>query len=271
MTVPATRHGLLGKLEPVRPNIGEFKSYFTEALPAPPPSAHYGYRVTLAGVPWQMDANGPDPSVTLPGVPPGWGGCGDCVVAGMAHSVTIANFWEGGVTNPVPSANTVVETYCQLLGCTPEALFTDPDDYDAGLDMANSHAAWHTSGLFGVKLGAYAPVDCTNVADIKTALYLCGGLNIGIQVPQSAEEQFPHEWTWVPGSPILGGHDVFLTGYTADYVALVTWGRLIQCTWEFLLNTIDEAWALVSAQAVKHGKGPTGLLVGKLEADLRQL
>jgi hypothetical protein len=73
------------------------------------------------------------------------------------------------------------------------------------------------------------------------------------------------------GSPVVGGHDIWLTGYTADYVALVTWGELSQATWEFILPTVDEAWALVSNQAIKHSTGPTGLLISKLEADLDRL
>jgi hypothetical protein len=270
VTVPATRHGLLGKKDPVRLEMGDFKSYFPKALPAPPPQAHYGGRVT---VPWGMDANGPDPSVTIPGVPEGWDGCGDCVVAGLAHSLTIANFEEGKVTDPVASANTCVETYCQLLGCTTGELFDDPEDYDNGLDIASSLQAWNTSGLFGVKLGALAPVNYQNMNDVKSALYLGGVVVIGIQVQQAQEDQFPHTWRWVPGSPILGGHCIILTGYTTAQKLFwgVTWGALIDMTEDFLVNAMDEAFAVVSAQAIKDGKGPTGLNIAQLEADLKQL
>ena len=273
MTVAATptKGFKLGKLAPRRlVGVGEFKTYFEEALPAPPPQAHYGARVT---VPWQMDANGPDPTVTLPGVPPGWGGCGDCVVAGMAHALTIANFEEGKVRDQIPSANTVVETYCTLAGCTPAELFSDPDTYDTGLDIANSLAAWQTSGLFGCKLGLYAPVDYTNMDDIKNALYLAGGLVIGIQVQQAQEQQFPGEWRWEPDSEVLGGHCITITGYTTSQGLFwgTTWGALIPMSEDFLTHAMDEAFALVSAQAIAHGKGPTGLNVAKLEADLKLL
>jgi len=123
MTPVVTSRGFhLGKLDPVFPEgLDYFHSYFETPPPAPPAEAHYAYKVK---VPWQMDGNGPDPAVTV--APRGWNGCGDCVICGLAHSLTTANFWENGVTDPVPSANTVVETYCQCAGCTPHQLFSEP-------------------------------------------------------------------------------------------------------------------------------------------------
>ena len=250
--------------------MADFKTFFAAAQGAPPPQSHYGARVT---VPWQMDGNGPDPAVTIPGVPANWPGCGDCVVCGMAHSLTIANFEEGKVRDLVPSANAAVLTYCQLAGCTPAELFSNPDQYDTGLDISTTLGVWRKSGLFGVRGGVYAPVDHTNMDDVKNGLYLGGGLVIGIQVQQAQETQFPGEWRWVPGSPILGGHCITLTGYTTSQGLFwgTTWGTLIPIAESFLVNAMDEAYALVSAQAIAYGRGPTGLNITQLEAALDQL
>jgi hypothetical protein len=256
-----------GKLEARRPaGLNDFKTYFATALGPPPEQAHYGAEVK---VPWQMDGNGPDPAVTI--APAGWGGCGDCVVAGSAHYLTMSNFDEGGDADAVPTANAAVETYCQLAGCTTAELFADPAKYDTGLDISSALQAWHTTGLFGVKLGAYAPVDYTDLDDVRNGLYLCGGLIIGIQLPQSAEQQFPNEWNYVAGSPNLGGHCITLSGYNATTVWGETWGELIAITWEFLQKYMDEAWAPVSAQAIEKGTGPNGLNVAQLQADLAAL
>ena len=272
MSVPQTPvHGFkLGKLEPVASGVDEFKAYFPETIPAPPPQAHYGGLVTA---PWLMLANGPDSTVTLAGTPPGWGGCGDCVVAGMGHYDLMSNYDDHGATEPTVNANEAVTTYCRLANCTPEELFTDPNTYDTGLNIGTSLQTWHKPGLFGSKIAFEADVNYQNMNDVKNALYLCGGVIIGIQVPESAEEQFPGTWTYVPGSPILGGHCFTLSGYNSAEKMFwgETWGTLIGITEEFLLNYMDEVHAVVSGQAVKAGKSPTGLLIPKWEADLKTL
>ena len=257
----------LGKKDAVESPFGEFKTYLTDGTSiTPPPSAHWGGRVR---VPWQMDGNGPDPQVTI--APAGWGGCGDCTEAGKAHALTTANYNELPYSVPVPTGNAVVEQYAASIGCTPAQLFANPSQYDTGEDEVTTLTNWCNAPQYGVKLAMTAPVNCKSQKDLMTGIWLAGGLYIGIQLPQSASAQFPNEWTWQPSSPIEGGHCVWLTGYTADYVALVTWGMLIQCTWQFLLNTIDEAHALVLPQAISAGHGPTGLLLPQWESDLRNL
>jgi hypothetical protein len=191
----------------------------------------------------------------------------------MAHSLTIAD-WEGyGNKFPIPSADQCVETYCQLGGCTTEQLFTDPNDYDNGLDIATTLQTWQQGGLFGAKPGLFAPVDYTNLDDVRNGLYLSGGLVIGIQVQAAQEAQFPHEWRWVPGSEVLGGHCITLTGYTTAQKLWwgVTWGALIAMNDDFLVNAMDECFALISAQTIEAGKGPSGLNIAQLSADLQQL
>lgn len=256
----------LGKKDPVESPFGEFKTYFPDTLASPPAYAHWGGRVT---VPWQMDGNGPDPQVTI--MPAGWSGAGDCVEAGKAHFLTTQNYNEYGYSVPVPTANAVIEQYCTYQGCTPAQLAADPNTYDNGEDITTSLTQWTTTEEYGVKLAFTAPVNYKSQTDLQNGIYLAGGLLVGIQLPQSAENQFPNEWTYQSGSPNLGGHCIWLCGYTSQYVALVTWGALIQCTWQFLLNYIDEAHALVSPQAVAAGKSPTGLLLPKWESDLRAI
>jgi hypothetical protein len=267
MSTVKTEHGFLGKKDPVESPFAEFKTYFADALGAPPSSAHYGARVTT---PWQMDGNGPDPELKI--APANWPGCGDCTEVGKRNALVTANFDESGHTVPVPTPDEVVQQYCVAQNCTPAQLFADPNTYDNGEDESTTLTTWCTTVEYGVKLGFTAPVNAKSQNDLKNALYLSGGLYIGIQLPESAESQFPNGgWTWVPGSPIAGGHCVWLTGYTTEYVALVTWGKLIHATWQFILNTIDEAHVLVLPQAIAAGKSPTGLLISKWESDLRNL
>jgi hypothetical protein len=270
MAVPSTRHGLLGKKEAVPSPFGEFKTYFDPEVLAtlkPPPAAHYGGRVH---VPWQMDGNGPDPEVTIMGS--NWSGAGDCVEAYKAHGLLNAD-WDGvpaadKVT--APTANAVVEQYCTYQGCTPAQLLNDPDVYDQGEDMTTSLVQWTKGTEYKCKLGFTAPVNQT-AADIQLALWLSGGIGLGIQVQEAQEEQFPNTWQWVPGSPIIGGHAIWVCGYDADVVWLITWGQMIAGTWDFVLNATDEIHASIFSPQLKAGKGPTGLNIAQWEADLHAI
>ena len=277
MSVVTSRGFHLGKLAPKPFESLKFLSgYLGSEAPAPPPQAHYGSRVK---VPWGMCANGPDPSVTLPGTPQDWSGCGDCVVGMCAHSLLCSNYDENGHVLPVPTSNIDVETYCTLAGCTPEQLFSDPNQYDTGLNISTTLQTWHTTGLFGTKIDAWAPVDISNVTEMRQGLAFFGGLLIGVQLPESSEQQFPNEWTVVPGSPIIGGHAIFLTGYASNRWYGCTWGQLLigGISTEWLSEFCDEAYVVISEQAVNAGEGPdpnygaTYLNLAALNADLAAL
>ena len=280
MTVHTTEQGFkLGKLEarpPLRAADKTFGSVVKASAPEPPEQAHYGARVTA---PWQMWANGPDPTVTLPGVPPNWGGCGDCTIAMVANWIFMSNYDEYGHTVPVPTANDVVTTYCSLAGCTPEQLFEDPNTYDTGLDMANVFEAWYGQGLFGTRIAAYYKVDYTNILESNQAMAFGGGLGWGWQLPASAEQEFPGEWTYVPGSQVVGGHATLGTGYHGKQKYSATWAALIKggITPAFVSNYADELWTVVTPQAIAAAKGPNpgygaaALDVEQIEADFPAL
>lgn len=271
MSVVVTESGrFLGKLDPVPSPFKRFEDYFEVALPAPPPQAHWGH-VVPAPI-WGMDGNGPDPLVTI--APKGWAGCGDCVEGFKAHALTTANYYPGVPVAddlPVPTANAVVENYAAMEGCTITQLFDDPNTYDNGEDMTTSLTKWAQAPQYGTKLAFTATVNESSQAAVKSGIYYGGGLGIGIQIQQAQENQFPGVWQWVSGSPTLGGHAIWLTGYDSTYVYLVTWGTLIAATWEFILNAIDEAHVVVMPQTVKYGKSPQGLLIPAWEQDLHNL
>jgi hypothetical protein len=259
-----------GKLPARDSGLPEFKSYLSAAPPSPPSQAHYGGRVK---VPWGMDGNGPDPSVTILG--PNFEGVGDCVPTACAHFDLMSNYDEAN-QEPVEYGNAVVSTYCQLLDITPAELEANPA-LDTGCDIATVLQTWATTGLYGTKIAGYAPVDLTSLTDLQQGLAFAGGLVIGVNLPVSAESQFPGEWTYEAGSPILGGHCVLLTGYDGENFSGCTWGQLIEIEWEFLANYLDEAYAVVSPQAATSGQGPdpyygaANLDLAQLQADIASL
>jgi hypothetical protein len=272
MTSPfATRRGYCtGKLPAVPSGLPDLKTYLTAAPPEPPPEAPYGGRVT---VPWGMDGNGPDPSVTILGR--NFQGVGDCVPTCFAHLQLMSNYDEAA-TEPVEYGNDVVEAYCTLLGITPAQLEANAA-LDTGCNIATALQYWQTTGLYGTKIAAYAPVSITSLTDLQQGLAYAGGLVVGFNLPESAETQFPGEWTYVPGSQIIGGHCVMLSGYDGENFSGCTWGQLIEIQWEFLANYLDEAYAVITPQAASTGQGPNpyygaaNLNLAQLQADIGNL
>lgn len=272
MTTITTPRGFkLGKLDPVASPFKPFKAYLAPTPAAQTQSqAHYG---GLVRTPWQMDGNGPDPEVTLPGVPPNWPGAGDCVAVGKRNLSVTSNYTAFGQVAMVPTPNDVVSQYCVDVNCTPEQLFTDPDQYDTGEDITTSLTKWCTTEEYGDKLGFTAQVDPSSQGDVLNGLFLGGGLLIGLQLRENNEQEFPGTWTWNAQSQVIGGHCVELTGYdlTRQMAWLVTWGQLIGITFQCLFNSMDEAHVYATAQAIAAGKGPTGLLLPAWQADLDAL
>lgn len=267
MTITTPRGFKLGRNpSPPLPGVGYLSTYATPALPTPPPEAHYG---GLVKVPWEMCGNGPDPSVTVMG--PNFQGVGDCVPACAAHDLIMSNADEPSGAAPVPTGNDVVEAYCAYLGCTPAEMEANPN-LDTGCDIASFLGYWQKTGVYGTKIDAYAPVQPSNRTEVEQGLAFFGGLVLGLSLPASAEAAFPNEWVYVPGSEILGGHCVLATGYDSERVYLCTWGALVigGMTWQFFNEYVDEAFAVITSEAVASGWGPVpGYGAGDL--DLAQL
>jgi hypothetical protein len=102
--------------------------------------------------------------------------------------------------------------------------------------------------------GQVAPADHTKV---RQAVYEFGYLSIGINLPQSAEDQFNagQPWTVVSGSPNIGGHCVVVCGYDTNYAYLWTWGALWKMDWDFWDAFVEEAWAVISVDWVNTATG----------------
>lgn len=246
---PPRKAGKRGRL-PAAPVVGvaELKAYASAPLPAPPASVA---APTVAV--WGMDGNGPDPTVTIPG---DGSGVGDCTIAGAAHCVSAWNA-EVGTKDAVPTADQVVTQYFALTG-----------GQDNGLACTSVLQTWHTTGLFGNRIGAWAPVNHKQIIDIHQAVDAYGACYIGVNLPDSAETQFENNepWSYVGDAP-TGGHCVTIVGYDATYVYVVSWGAVVPVTYPWLSAYLEEAYAIVPQEFVEAGKGPT-LNLAALQADL---
>jgi hypothetical protein len=233
-------------------------SYF-ETLPAPPASVDY----TRLGREWPMYLNDQ---------------LGDCTSAGAGH---LEEVWSAEVDGvPYEVSDDDVRTFYEAsTGYDPR----DPDT-DRGGDMLTVLECWRKAGIGGRKILAFAEVDASNQAEVKTALWLFSGLYVGVRLPRSAMEQFqagkPWEVVYADGD-IEGGHCVPAVAYDADGVTFVSWGRTVQAGWDwwrsYVMGASDglesEVYAAISGDFTRLGQRvlPNGFNLAQLEADLAQL
>jgi hypothetical protein len=125
----------------------------------------------------------------------------------------------------------------------------------------------------------YAELDnFYNVYNLKEALYLFGSIYLGIQVPQSAEDQFQNgePWTYVPGSPIIGGHavpiqEILAPGYN-DMIHIVTWGQIQPMSRSFFSHYCEEAWVVLSPDWFNaSGVDTDGFNMAQLQSDFSDM
>lgn len=192
---------------------------------------------------------------------------GDCTCASAGHMITGWSFTSG--KNLVPRPEDVLSLY-ETQGFVPTDPNTDNGAYC--LDVLNE---WRHNGLGGDKIEAYVKIDHRNVQQVKTAIYLFGGVYLGVALPRSAQRQDGH-WsvTQGPGSEpgSWGGHCINAVGYGSKTVRIVTWGQLWTVDWDFWTKYTDEAYAVVSQDWLnKRGHTFKGFDLAGLQRELQNL
>ena len=255
MTVPAFDPAdvKLGKLPAVHdPRTLKLASYFTASVKSPPASAHWGYDVVFG-----MDGNDQ---------------YGDCVEAEADHQFAL---WAKHTGKTYKSTRAdVLNSYSKITGFNP----LDPST-DQGTDMLTANKYWVSTGLCGVTVDAFATVNPMNDFEVQTSVAFYGGLDIGVQLPLSAQNQtFNGPWTVTTGPDARpgswGGHCVLITGYSINRRLLwvATWGGIQAMTWDFFHTYCDEAYVWLAHEWIDaSGQSPSGLAWGLLSADLANL
>jgi hypothetical protein len=196
---------------------------------------------------------------------------GDCVFAGADHETML---WTTEAANPATfTAATAIADYSAVTGYDPGNPATDQ-----GTEVRQALQYRQQTGLVDAagnrhRIGAYLALEPGDMDHLLEALYLFSAVGIGIQVPQSAMDQFHagQPWSVVYGTQeIIGGHYVPMVAYRGNLVC-VTWGRLQQITRQFYLKYCDEAWAILSPEMLKGGVSLEGFDLAQLQADLAAL
>jgi hypothetical protein len=246
--------GKLGKLAPKK-NLKtlSFARYFLAGdLPTPPPKVFREYKVPA--VKWGMYGND---------------AIGDCTCAAIAHMLMLVTAHTG--TMVVPPEQDVLDFYSAVSGYVPGDASTDN-----GAAITDVLERWQTVGLSGHKILGWASIDHLNPVALKTAIYLFGAVNIGIQVPAVAMEQFDAKQAWhivADDGGNEGGHSIPVFGYGSLGFTANTWAANQQYTNDWGAQYIDEAYAVVTEDWINQatGKAPNQLDVAALTADLAAL
>jgi hypothetical protein len=203
---------------------------------------------------------------------------GDCTVAAMLHSVSSMTAFSGVVPGGAQFTDEeAVKIYSAVSGYDPAT-----GANDNGATLASVCKYMVKTGATDVngrvhKLAAWAEIGSyTNLKLLKRVANAFGAVYLAISFPQSAMDQFHagQPWTYVPGSPIEGGHAIDLQ-YSAvntgalDDETIITWGAEQKMNEAFFRNLGSEAVALVSADDVnvQTGRNPVGMSLDQMVAD----
>ncbi len=201
---------------------------------------------------------------------------GDCTIAAIGHHAGVWTFRESG-TELVMTKASILSAYEAVSGYVPG----DPST-DNGAVMADVLKYWTNTGVGGCKIEAYSTLEPGNNSEVEAAIYLMGGIYIGINMPVTANAQSVLNGTWslVPGyknNPDAqpgswGGHCVPVIGYTKAALQVISWGMPIYMTWAFYNYYSDEAYAPLSPEWVSAGNiAPNHFDLTQLQTDLHAL
>ena len=215
------------------------------AVPNPPSKTYYEYKVKTQ---WEMDGND---------------SVGDCTCACIAHMIMLATAHTGIMF--VPSTAQVLAAYSAITG------YNGDPSTDNGANITDVLNYWQKTGIAGHKIVAWAAVDPSNLKQVEQAIWLFGGVDIGIEVYQSMMDQTNAMQPWDnPSGSDLGGHSIPLFGYGSQGTTGVTWGALQQMGWPCFQQICSEAYAVITQDWINQltGKTYSGFNLAQLQADL---
>lgn len=185
----------------------------------------------------------------------GWGmaendtyGC--CVIADCKHTEMLRTANVGTIWSPTDQQVMSLYAYFQGMQIDPNDPNLDANTVQAYL--ANNDNGCNEStvidyltktGWNGHKLDGAANLNPADINQIKWAVNIFGASRLGVNLPDSAMNQFTtgQPWDYVSTANLDGGHDVPVVKYDADgTVWVVTWGKLQPVTPAFMAGKYSD-------------------------------
>lgn len=215
----------------------------------------FGHGHSLPQGAWRMLGNGPDDTVF-----PGFGGAGDCVIAGSCHEEMEAALC---AKRPLPaiSGATAIKQYSEATERqNGQAYDPQTGEGDSGLDPQEELKHRQEVGLYDdagnvFKIGQVITLEPGDMQQIWEATWLLENSAICIEVQEAQQTQFNEHpqptWEYVPGSPTVGGHYVPAMGK----IGVISWAEDVYYTPGFLKHQMTAGFAFLDPErynAVTH-------------------
>lgn len=199
---------------------------------------------------------------------------GDCFWAGQYHHRQLNTLIATGTIITEPD-NIVLGAYSSATGFVPGDASTD-----RGTDPAEGFAWMMANGLptnagSPVKVLGCIEIDPRNIGDVLEAMQYCGGLLIGMSLPQSFIDAAtpPLVWDWPAGDADSGdGHEVYLgrADITGQDFGIVSWGvKSYSLTSAMWARGVNQVTAVITEDWVEStGQTPFGMTAEQLVAEM---
>lgn len=195
-----------------------------------------------------------------------WGndqwGC--CVIAGRANHMLRLERIERRRTLALTPPDVVAEYKAECLRQMGVAPVSAGDSNDNGLYVIEAIKDWRGAGWPVMltrrsknpttqKVAAYGEINKADRSEIRAAIFLLHGVQMGLSLPNTAARQLTNgqAWSVEPGNDPAtqrgswGGHLVYCKRFDAGGIYCMTWGREVYMTNEFVERYCDECWAVV--------------------------
>jgi hypothetical protein len=201
---------------------------------------------------------------------------GDCTCAAVGHAIQT---WtkNAGIETTLPDS-TIVSLYSAVAGYDPAS-----GANDNGAAETDVLTYWLKNPVAGHALDGFVAVQPKDIRDVKDALWLFGGVYIGLALPLSAQRQVGTLWC-VPAGGLAGdgaagswgGHAVYVVAYDSRGFTCITWGKPQRMSWNFWVAYCDESYGLLSHDWITtngqhQGLAPSGFDAAALSADMAAL
>ena len=202
---------------------------------------------------------------------------GDCTCAALGHAEQI---W----TKDAQKVMVTVPDRC-IADAYEKACGWNGADVGFGTDAGGNEQTvltwWMKTGLLQAdgsrrKILGFVEVDPRNIHDICEAIYECGLVYIGFEVPANIPETAGSLWSGRTDlGPIEGGHAVVVPGYNDPMNPIFdveSWGMDFKMDLLFWRKYVDECYAPISPLWIQaNGKSPWGLTEATIEAQMAAL
>lgn len=201
----------------------------------------------------------------------------DCVWAAYGHKIMVDTGLNGDLFTP--SDADILNAYAST-GFNPKN-----GHHDNGTVELVGNKYMQKTGIAGHKWGPFVEVNAQDQQEVKTAIFLFGPLIVGVRLPLSMQGQ--EKWSKIPAdgndrdttAGSWGGHGVAYVGYSGTGTRVITWGKVIDCDWDFAVGRDDngapyvvELYATISADWVTDvKKAPNGFDMQSLLNDLNEV